>query len=74
MSVIERMHEVLATSAGQSVGWILILAMVLWVFNESGSDGGFLAIVIVLGMSWILGASYGRRKFYDETDRNEEAE
>lgn len=74
MSIVERADEVLATPTGQTVSWVLILAIVLGFFSQTGSDVTFLATVIALGLSWILGASYGRRHAYDNTDQDEQTE
>lgn len=74
MSVIDQAHDVLATSTGQTVGWIFIVAIVLGFFSQAGSDVTFLATVVALGLSWILGSSYGRRQAYEQIEEDEQTE
>lgn len=74
MSIGVRADKVLATYTGQTVGWILILAIVLGFFSQTGTDVTLVATVIALALSWILGASYGRRQAYDKTDQDEQTE
>ena len=74
MSIREQAGKLLATNTGQTVGWVLILAIVLGFFSQTGSDVTFFATVIALAMSWYLGVSYGRSEIYDEPEQEEQTE
>lgn len=74
MTIGERADTVVATSVGQTVGWVLILAIVLGFFSQTAPNVSFLATVIALGLSWMLGASYGRRQAYDRAEQDEQDE
>jgi len=74
MGIVEKADSVLATSTGQTVGWVLVFAIVLGFFSQADSEVTFLATAIALGMSWMLGASYGRHQITDETGESEKTE
>lgn len=73
MSIVDRADTVLATPTGQTFSWVLILAIVLGFFTQAESEVTFLATVLALGLSWILGASYGRHHDDDDTDEDDES-
>lgn len=74
MSIRERTDKMLATHTGQTVGWVLIFAIVLGFFSQAGSDVTFLATVIALALSWYLGVSYGRSERYDVPEQDDRTE
>lgn len=74
MNPIERADRVVATHTGQTVGWILVIGLVTGFFGQVGTDGDLVITVIALGLTWMLGASYGRRQIAAGAEHDEDAE